>query len=140
MRQTIRMLIVEDEEILAGNLMAYMQRFGWDVQVATTGSQAVSTASSFLPELLLLDYRLPDMTGFQILDTLQVQCTRCACHCVLMTAHPSDMVLAGAIQRGIHRILYKPFSLGELDKHLWAVAEVLPASGLSPVPHPGAIS
>lgn len=133
MCQAIRMLIVEDEAILASNLLAYMQRFGWDVRMAATGSQALTTASSFRPELLLLDYRLPDMTGFQILDAIQTQCTRCVCNCVLMTAHPCDMVLAGAGQRGIRHILYKPFSLGDLDVHLWATTAALPAP---PVPGP----
>lgn len=118
MGQAIRMLIVEDEDILAVNLMAYIQRFGWDVRIASTGLQALATADDFGPELLLLDYGLPDMTGFQILDAIQAKCCCASFGCVLMTAHPCDMVRAGAEQRGIQRILYKPFSLNELDVHL----------------------
>jgi DNA-binding response OmpR family regulator len=119
------MLIVEDEDILAVNLMTYIQRFGWDVRIASTGLQALATADEFRPDVLLLDYHLPDMTGFQILDAIHTDCYRCDCGCVLMTAHPTATVLAGAGQRGIHRILHKPFSLSELDVHLSATTAAL---------------
>lgn len=127
MDQVIRMLIVEDEAILAMNLMVYIQRFGWDVMTASSGQQTLSIADSFRPDVLLLDYRLPDMTGFEVLDTMRADCGRYRCNngCILMTAHPTAMVLADAEQRGIDRILYKPFSLTELDTHLFAAATAL---------------
>ncbi len=132
MGQAIRMLIVEDEDILAMNLMAYIQRFGWDVVIASSGQQALAIADSFRPDVLLLDYRLPDMTGFEVLDALRANCNRYRCDsgCVLMTAHPTAMVLADAQQRGIHRILYKPFPLSELDAHLSASAAALQPSSI----------
>lgn len=123
MGQPMRMLIVEDEDILAVNLMTYIQRFGWDVRIASTGLQALAAADDFRPELLLLDYLLPDMTGFQILDAIHTHFYRC--DCVLMTAHPTDTVLADAEQRGINCILHKPFRLNELDVHLSAATAKL---------------
>lgn len=132
MGPAIRMLILEDEAILAMNLMAYIQRFGWDVMIASSGQQTLAIADSFRPDVLLLDYCLPDMTGFEVLDTMRSDCKRYRCDnsCILMTAHPTSMVLVDAQQRGIHRILYKPFSLTELDPHLLATEAMLQPSSI----------
>lgn len=124
MAQAQKVLIVEDEEILAENLMTHIQRCGWVARVAPTGRQAVAAASEFLPQVILLDYRLPDMDGFQALDAIRAE--RRACGCILMTGHPTDTVLDNARRHGIHRILCKPFSLVELESHLSATAAELP--------------
>jgi DNA-binding response OmpR family regulator len=111
-----KILIVEDEEIFADNLSSYCSRSGWDSVVAGTGRLAVAVATDFLPELILLDYRLPDMDGFEILAAIRAG--RHHCGCILMTGHPADMVWAGAERHGIACILYKPFSLVDLEAAL----------------------
>jgi len=124
MGQAIKVLIVEDQDILAENLRTYLQRSGWVVQVASNGQRALSTACAFRPEVLLLDYHLPDMNGFQILNAIRAH--GCPCDCILMTGHCNDAVWATARQHGIHRFLCKPFSLAELSLHLTATAAGLP--------------
>jgi len=115
-----RILIVEDEAILGANLMTHFQRCGWDARIACNGKMAVLEADDFMPEVILLDYHLPDMNGFQALDAMRAgrQCGGC----VLMTGHPTDMVIADARRHGIGHILTKPFSLAELESQLLATA------------------
>jgi CheY-like chemotaxis protein len=117
--QSKKVLIVEDEDVLAENLQAYFQRCGWDARIAGTGKAAVIAATEFRPGMILLDYRLSDMTGFEALEAIrEAHC----CSCILMTAHPDHMVLAEAERHGIGRILAKPFSLAGLETELWATA------------------
>ena len=119
MPQSRKVLIIEDEEILAENLQAHFQRGGWDARIAASGKAAVIAASEFRPGMILLDYHLPDMTGFEALEAIRaVHC----CSCLLMTAHPADSVLAEAERHGIARILTKPFSMAELQTTLRATA------------------
>jgi DNA-binding response OmpR family regulator len=115
-----KVLIIEDEEILAENLQTHFQRCGWDARVACNGKLAVIAADEFLPELILLDFHLPDMNGFEVLDAIRAG-NHC-CGCVLMTGHPTDTVLADARRHGIGRILCKPFPLSTLEGQLLATA------------------
>jgi DNA-binding response OmpR family regulator len=130
--QARKILIVEDEEILAENIMAYIQRCGWEGRIASTGKLAVMTADDFQPEIILLDYHLPDMNGFQTLDAIRNTCKPCG-GCILMTGHPTDTVMNSAIEHGIRRILCKPFSLKDLNSCLLASADEfsLPATLIS---------
>jgi len=118
--QTRNVLIVEDEEILAENLQTHLHRCGWNVRIASTGKSAVIAAGEFRPALILLDYHLPDMDGFQVLDV--VRAAHHHCGCVLMTGHPTDTVLAEAQRHGIGHILSKPFPLAGLHGLLLAAA------------------
>lgn len=116
MRASKRILIVEDEEILADNIKAFLRRSQCDVRVATSGHLALGMLDDFDPEVVILDYHLPGMNGFQTLDAIRLR--RQDCNCVLITGHPSDEVHAGVRQRGIREVLFKPFPLDDLAKAL----------------------
>ncbi|MBS1191788.1 MAG: response regulator [Rhodocyclaceae bacterium] len=123
-----KILIVEDEEILAENLLAHLQRCGWEARIASTGRQAIATAGAFLPQVILLDYHLPDIDGFQALAAIRH--AHGAGDCILMTGHSTDAVTGGARRHGIRHILSKPFSLAELRASLAAVAGDLPSPAI----------
>ncbi|MFC5697071.1 response regulator [Pseudomonas sp. GCM10022186] len=106
-----KVLIVDDEEILAGNFQTYLEMLGCEVRTAANGAIALQTVLGFKPDMLVLDYRLPDMTGFDVFDAMR---PLHVCETVLMTAHPSIEVCNRAIERHIDIILLKPFPLHEL--------------------------
>jgi DNA-binding response OmpR family regulator len=113
-----KVLIVEDHEVFADNLQTHFERCGWNARIACNGKVAVAAAEEFRPELILLDFHLPDMSGFQVLDAIRASSHCCAC--MLMTGHPTDTVLTDARQRGISHILSKPFSMIDLTRFLSA--------------------
>ncbi len=131
-----RILIIEDEEILADNLKAYLERSSLVAEIAPDGASAIRLAESFTPECVVLDYRLPDMDGFDALDCLRRQCGHLSC--VLITGHPTSEVYAGAARRGIEHILFKPFPLSELSSVVQGLANQVPAPGTAPGEAPAA--
>jgi DNA-binding response OmpR family regulator len=126
-----KVLIVEDEQIFAENLQTHFERCGWDARIACNGKLAVIAADEFMPELILLDFHLPDMNGFEVLDAIRAG--NHGCGCVLMTGHPTDTVLADAQRRGIGHILCKPFPLSSLQGQMLASA-IQASSPTSPDP------
>ena len=114
-----KVLVVEDEQILAQNLEVYLEAQGLEVRVAHEGAKAIGIAETFLPDVMVLDYRLPDMEGFQVLDAVR---RNRDCHFVLITAHPTSEVCDRAVQLGVSHILFKPFPLAELAR---AVCDLL---------------
>lgn len=119
-----KVLIVDDEEILAGNFQTYLEMLGCEVRTAANGAIALEVVVNFKPDLVVLDYRLPDMTGFEVFDAMR---TLHSCEVVLMTAHPSIEVCNRAIERKIDIILLKPFPLHELGN---VVLHGLPTAAL----------
>ena len=114
-----KVLVVEDEQLLAHNLQDYLQAQGLEVRIAHEGAKAIGEAADFAPDVMVFDYRLPDMEGFDVLE--QVRQNR-NCHCVLITGHPTAEVCERARQLGVSHILFKPFPLAELAR---AVCDLL---------------
>ncbi|MDF0731745.1 response regulator [Pseudomonas entomophila] len=108
-----RVLVVDDEQTLAQNLQAYLQAQGLDVQVAHDGATGIGLAERHAPDVIVLDYRLPDMEGFQVLETVR---RNRQCHFVLITAHPTVEVRERAAELGVTHVLFKPFPLAELAR------------------------
>lgn len=106
-------LVVDDEQTLAQNLKTYLQAQGLSVHVAHDGTSAIGLAERIQPDVTVLDYRLPDMEGFQVLEAVR---SHRDCHFVLITAHPTAEVRERAAQLGVSHILFKPFPLAELAR------------------------
>lgn len=108
-----KVLIIDDELILAENLKAYLETKDCDAWIAHNGAEAIRQAVAFGPEMLVLDYRLQDMNGLLVLEVLRGWLDS---ECVLITAHPTEEVCEGAARLGITHILLKPFPLAELGR------------------------
>jgi len=64
-------LIVDDEEIWLSVISQYLQAQGYGVVTASSGADALSALKSFTPDLIMSDVRMPDMNGFEFVDTLK---------------------------------------------------------------------
>nr|WP_239481980.1 response regulator [Pseudomonas insulae] len=106
-------MIVEDEKILAQNLRLYLEQQWFVVQTVADGASALELAPQFQPEVIVLDYRLPDMEGFEVIDALGRDWRY---RCLLITGHPTCAVCEAAAQRDIDHILFKPFPLQEMGR------------------------
>ncbi len=106
------LLIVEDEPVLARNLVQAFANRGYDVRAAAGCAEALQVATDAPPDVVLLDYRLPDGSGLDVLQTLiagdpdrQV---------IMMTAYGSVADAVQAMQRGACDYVQKPLDLSEI--------------------------
>jgi DNA-binding NtrC family response regulator len=110
-----RILIVDDEPDLSAAFARYFERTGHEVLRAGTGGEAIAMVEAERPALMLLDLKLPDMTGFDVLAR-----TREHRPVVVMVTGHGDVALAvEAMQAGAEGFLTKPVELA----HLGAVVD-----------------
>jgi CheY-like chemotaxis protein len=108
-----RILVIDDEPLLAENLRAYLERHRALVRIATSGEQALQDLEDFTPDIVLTDYALPGLDGIETFRRIRSQLGRCGC--VLMTASPTEAIRQEAASTGIRTVLEKPFPLCALD-------------------------
>jgi CheY-like chemotaxis protein len=85
-------LLVEDNELNRDMLSRRLAKRGYEVVTAENGAQAISLASSCLPDLILMDVALPDFDGWQATGRLKQDASTAAIPVIALTAHalPSD--------------------------------------------------
>lgn len=115
----IRVLIAEDEELLAGMLEDALNFAGYDVQVAPTGSKAMETVDEQRPNVILLDVNLPDFSGFAIAERLRNRSLTIPI--IFLTARDTPKDVRDGFLAGGDDYLTKPFRLEELRLRMEAV-------------------
>lgn len=109
---TPKILIIEDELILAKNMKAFLLRHGYQVMWSASGEEGLASAATFQPDLVLLDYSLPGMNGLVVLERLRSLDP--AIKVVVITGLGSVEVAVQAMKFGAHDYLAKPVVLSEL--------------------------
>ncbi|HVW23639.1 MAG TPA: response regulator [Candidatus Saccharimonadales bacterium] len=69
--QPKRILLVEDDDALASVYTSRLQTEGFDVRRVANGEEALAAATSYKPDLVLLDVMMPKVSGFDVLDILR---------------------------------------------------------------------
>jgi DNA-binding response OmpR family regulator len=93
---TARLLVVDDEPRTAELTAALLRRAGYLVEIALSGSEALQSVRSSSPDLMLLDYEMPDMEAPEVLDSLRSGADRIAFPVIILTGArrtPGDQVL-----------------------------------------------
>jgi DNA-binding response OmpR family regulator len=112
---TNRILVVEDEDVLAENLRTYLARRSPDVRIAGTCKHASEMVESFRPDVVVLDYGLPGGNGLQFYKELMRRNGR-PIGCVMISGFPLEKIGPHANKLGIRHLLCKPFSLSDLQQ------------------------
>jgi len=115
----LRVLVVDDEPNIAELLRMALRYEGWDVEVALTGSQAVSTARKQVPDAVVLDMMLPDFDGMEVLRRLRTEQTDVPV--LFLTARDAVEDRVAGLTAGGDDYVTKPFSLEEVVARLRAL-------------------
>jgi two-component system, OmpR family, response regulator len=114
-----KILVVDDEPYIADLLATSLRFVGFDVRTAGTGRDALTTAESYQPELLVLDVMLPDLNGFDVLRRLRSSGRRVPV--VFLTARDATEDKVSGLTIGGDDYVTKPFSLEEIIARIRAV-------------------
>jgi two-component system, OmpR family, response regulator len=114
-----RVLVVDDEESITDLISTALRYVGFEVEVASTGRQALELAFTFRPELIVLDVMLPDLDGFQVTRRLRSDGVRVPV--VFLTARDATEDKVAGLTIGGDDYVTKPFSLEELVARVRAV-------------------
>lgn len=114
-----RILIVEDERAVARGLEYGLTSEGFTVLWADTGQQGLELARSQNPHLILLDIRLPDVSGFDVCRQLRAEGKRLPI--LMLTARDEEVDKVLGLELGADDYVVKPFSLRELISRIRAL-------------------
>jgi CheY-like chemotaxis protein len=113
-----RLLLIEDHEDLADATAKFLRVQGFEVEVAQTGKEAIQKAAVFLPEIVLCDLSLPDMSGFDVAIELRtLPETARALFVIHSATTKSDLGLSDRDLRARHIDLFltKPLTAEQID-------------------------
>ncbi|MGN6608233.1 MAG: response regulator [Jatrophihabitans sp.] len=113
-----RVLVVEDEESFSDALSYMLRREGYEVEVAPTGIEALSTFDRSGADLVLLDVMLPGLSGTEVCRELR---SRSHVPIIMVTARDSEVDKVVGLELGADDYVTKPFSSRELVARIRAV-------------------
>lgn len=113
-----KILIAEDEPDIR-ELVAFMLRFaGYEVLAASNGEEAVQTASREIPDLVLMDVRMPRMTGYDACRLMKANPNLRDVPVVFLSAKGQEAEIQSGLEAGAEEYLLKPFSPDELTNRV----------------------
>ena len=119
-----RILVVDDEPSVIDAVATVLRDEGYDVDEAATGQQAIERLATFEPQLVVLDWMLPDIAGVAVSRTARARGFRQAI--LFLTAKHSTEDKVEALAAGADDYMTKPFSLDELLARVEALLRRFP--------------
>ena len=107
-------LVVEDEDALSALLEYNLQREGFSPRIVIDGDEAMMTVREERPDLVLLDWMLPGLSGIEICRRIRAQSEICDTPIIMMTARGEESDRIRGLDTGADDYLSKPFSIPEL--------------------------
>lgn len=112
-------LLIEDSAYLADSVKDALEIHGFDVTVAQTGETGVTHALEAHPNMILLDIRLPDISGYDVYNNIRADSWGKKAAISILTASESLDNISKNINLPIEYVLFKPEqSLSDLVQHI----------------------
>src|SRR5678816_4640341 len=115
-KQTRHILVIDDNAEDRAAIRWYLEQdadFAYAIQEAELGSQGIAAYASVRPDCVLLDYRLPDMDGLEILSVLTEGKIPADTAVVMLTGTGNETIAVQALLRGAHDYLVKGKAVAE---------------------------
>jgi DNA-binding NtrC family response regulator len=116
----VNIVVVDDEPPIMQLCVKVLEQQGHVVDGFTRGEDALEKLSAHPADLLVVDYKMPGLNGFEVIQ--RARSLRPDLRVVMITGHGTREVIGEAMQAGVNGIILKPFTPSELSK---AVASAL---------------
>ncbi len=116
-----KVLVAEDEQDILELIRFTLEFNGFDVVTASNGAEAVARARQIKPDLILLDVRMPKMTGFEACQSLKAAPDTAAIPVVFLSARGQEADVKHGLSLGATDYILKPFSPEDLPARLWKI-------------------
>jgi len=118
-----RILVVDDEYSILESLDMFLGEKGHSVQKASTAEEGLALVCSFEPEVVILDIRLPDRNGLDVLSCIRGR--QADAKVIMITAFHDMESTIEAMKRGAYDYLHKPFDPDDVEKTVNKALDIL---------------
>jgi CheY-like chemotaxis protein/MinD-like ATPase involved in chromosome partitioning or flagellar assembly len=118
----MRVLLIDDEQFYFKLIRKTLKDADYDLEYAKSGSEGLSKVPSYEPDMLIVDLKLPEMDGFQILERLRRDPKYSAIPVIVITAQDELSEKLKAFELGADDYLVKPFQPEELVARMGILA------------------
>ena len=120
MGETARILVIDDDENIRSVLTAILEDEGYIVESVGTAKKGIETSEKSFFNLALIDVRLPDMEGIELLA--KMRSTKPKMRKIIVTGYPTLQNAVAAVNKGADGYVMKPF---DVEKILQTIKEQL---------------
>ena len=113
-----KILVAEDERDIRELISFTLQFAGFEIVSASNGAEAVELAQQELPDLILMDVRMPRMTGYQACEALKLQPETSETPIVFLSAKGQESEIQEGLGAGAVRYILKPFAPDDLTEQV----------------------
>jgi len=121
MQMTPHVLVVEDEDSLATLLQYNLEKEGYDIALAGDGEEALLLVDERLPDIIVLDWMLPKISGIEVCRRLRQRNETRNVPIIMLTARGEESDRIRGLDTGADDYVVKPFSMTELTARIRAV-------------------
>jgi len=114
-------LVVEDEDALGALLQYNLDKEGYRVTIATDGEDALMQIDEQMPDLVVLDWMLPKVSGVEVCRRLRARAETRSLPIIMLTARGEETDRIRGLDTGADDYVVKPFSMSELAARIRAV-------------------
>jgi two-component system sensor histidine kinase/response regulator len=119
-------LVVDDNHDSVMILRSLLETQGFEVATATTGAEALAQIERTIPDAVLLDVMMPEMSGFEVLDRIKTTHATSKVPVIMVTAKMQDEDVMTGYQHGADYYITKPCTAKQL---LYGISLVLDRAG-----------
>jgi two-component system phosphate regulon response regulator PhoB len=119
--QQPRVLVVEDEESLHALLQYNLEKEGFSVDVAVDGEEALMMIDEHAPDIVILDWMLPKVSGIEVCRRLRGRAQTRNLPIIMLTARGEESDRVRGLDTGADDYMVKPFSMTEFTARVRAV-------------------
>jgi len=111
--KTVRILVIDDDQQLANMLVEFLVKMGYQATAAYSGREGLTQFEQGDFQLVILDLKLPDMDGLEILEAIKAVDSRAVV--LIITGYGTIESSVNAVKKGAYDFIPKPINLESLE-------------------------